>query len=234
MLKAYERRLRKRFQIETALCSEEGVTAVNFLGPFAVIISDMMMPRENGAEFLGRILKMAPESVRVMLTGNADQPTATAAINQGRVFKFLNKPCEAETLEVAIEEGIAEYRRTRAERELLSQTVVGAVDLLSKVLALTNPEAFGCGGRLKTIVKDIAEAGGWDNAWRHEAAALLSQIGYVAVPQAVLDKHLTGEELSFEERTVLESHPRIAGELISAIPRLEAIAAGECLTRDLI
>lgn len=224
VLKAYERRLRRRFQIETALCSEEGVTAVNFLGPFAVVVSDMMMPRENGAEFLERILHTAPESVRIMLTGNADQKTAAAAINQGRVFKFLNKPCEAEELEAAIEQGIAEYRRSQAERELLSQTVVGAVDLLSKVMSLTNPNAFGRGSRLKTIVSEIAEAAGWSDAWRHEAAALLSQVGYVAVPDAVISKHLAGDTLTDAEQAALASHAEVAEELISAIPRLEPIA----------
>ncbi|MEM6799530.1 MAG: HD domain-containing phosphohydrolase [Planctomycetota bacterium] len=224
VLKAYERRLRRRFEVETALCSEEGVTAVNFLGPFAVVVSDMMMPRENGAEFLARILQTAPESVRIMLTGNADQKTAAAAINQGRVFKFLSKPCEAETLEAAIEEGIAEYRRARGERELLSQTLVGAVDLLSKVLALASPEAFGRGVRLKALVSEIAEAGGWSDAWRHEAAALLSQVGYVAVPAPVLAKHQGGEELTREERLTLQSRNEVAAELISTIPRLEPIA----------
>ncbi len=224
VLKAYERRLRRRFQVETALCSEEGVTAVNFLGPFAVVVSDMMMPRENGAEFLARILQTAPESVRIMLTGNADQKTAAAAINQGQVFRFLNKPCEAETLEAAIEEGIAEYRRAQAERELLSKTVVGAVDLLTKVLALTSPEAFGRGSRLKSIVTEIAQAAGWEDAWMHEAVALLSQVGYVTVPEPVLAKVRAGEELSASERKAFASHTKVAEELISAIPRLETVA----------
>ncbi len=62
VLKAYERRLRRRFDVETALCSEEGVTAVNFLGPFAVIVSDMTMPRENGAGFLARMLSLSPDT----------------------------------------------------------------------------------------------------------------------------------------------------------------------------
>ncbi|MEM6330545.1 MAG: HD domain-containing phosphohydrolase [Planctomycetota bacterium] len=224
VLKAYERRLRRRFEVETALCSEEGVTAVNFLGPFAVVVSDMMMPRENGAEFLARILQMAPDSVRIMLTGNADQQTAAAAINRGRVFKFLNKPCEADVLESAIREGIAEYRRVRAERDVLSQTVVGAVDMLSKVLSLASPEAFGRGGRLRAVVTEMAQAAGWGDAWRHEAAALLSQVGYVAVPTPVLNKHTLGLELTAEEQRTLDSRHEAAAELIATIPRLEPIA----------
>ncbi len=45
-------------------------------GPFAVIVSDMQMPEMNGIQFLRAAKKMAPDSVRLMLTGNADQKTA--------------------------------------------------------------------------------------------------------------------------------------------------------------
>jgi len=103
VLKGHERRLRKRFDIETVFCSEEALTAVNFLGPFAVIVSDMNMPRVNGIQLLKQFYEEAPESVRIMLTGNADQQTASDAINEGHVFRFLSKPCDSEELATAIE-----------------------------------------------------------------------------------------------------------------------------------
>lgn len=224
VLKAYERRLRRKFKVETALCSEEGITAVNFLGPFAVVVSDMMMPRENGADFLARLLETSPDSVRIMLTGNADQQTATTAINKSQVFRFLNKPCEADELEAAIQAGIEEHHRIVAEREMFSGTLLGAVEMLSRVLALTSPEAFGRSERFKKLVSAIATDLKWDDAWRHETTALLSQLGYVAVPASLIKKRAAGDELSKAEAASLRSHAQVAGDLIAAIPKLGSVA----------
>lgn len=224
ILKAYERRLRKKFDIETALCSEEGLTAVNFLGPFAVVVSDMAMPRENGAEFLQRILKLAPDSVRIMLTGNADQKTAADAVNIGRVFRFLNKPCEAEALEAAIADGIHEHNRLATERELLSQTVHGCIGMLTKVMSLVSPVVFGRASRLRELVGRLAGAAEMESSWEVVAAASLSQIGSATAPHTLLDKLGTDEPLSAEEGILWARRYVVAAELIAEAPRLERVA----------
>ncbi|TWT42899.1 response regulator [Botrimarina hoheduenensis] len=224
VLKAYERRLRRRFDVETALCSEEGVTAVNFLGPFAVIVSDMAMPRENGAEFLVRMHELSPESVRIMLTGNADQQTAVQAVNRARVFRFLSKPCQADDLEEAIDAGIQEYRRICAERDLMSQTVHGVVAMLSRVLSLTSPIAFGRANRLRAFARELGEAAEIDNAWELEIAAALSQLGAVALTEQTLAKVAQGQPLTAAESELLSKQYETAAELIAEAPRLDQIA----------
>ncbi|MEZ6104810.1 MAG: response regulator [Pirellulaceae bacterium] len=67
-------------------------------GPFAVVVSDMQMPGMTGVQLLHRIGELSPDTVRMMLTGNADQQTAVEAVNEGHIFRFLNKPCEPEVL----------------------------------------------------------------------------------------------------------------------------------------
>lgn len=220
VLQAYKRRLRKRFDVETALCSEEGVTAVNFLGPFAVVISDMKMPRENGAEFLAKIFATEPDSVRIMLTGNADQQAAADAVNVGRVFRFLNKPCPAEELEAAIEAGIEEHRRLLAQRELINRSVHGCVKMLSRVLALADPTAFGRAERLGRLAAELCEEVGVDDPWEVETAALLSQVGVLAVTTDVRAKRAAGESLTPQELREWSQQYVQAAELISEAPRL--------------
>ncbi|TWT75953.1 Hydrogenase transcriptional regulatory protein hupR1 [Posidoniimonas polymericola] len=224
VLKAYERRLRRRFDLETALCSEEGVTAVNFLGPFAVIVSDMQMPRVNGAQFLQRITSVAPESVRIMLTGNADQATAAAAINEGQVFRFLNKPCDADDLAKAIDDAIHEHQRRIEELELVRQAVSGSIEMMSRVLAITKPEAFGRAARLKKFVASLAEQLKLPEAWEYETAAVLSQLGWITVPEETLNKHRSGAKLTKEERQTLDSRFDAAADLIAECPKLDRVA----------
>ncbi|MCA9230216.1 MAG: response regulator [Planctomycetales bacterium] len=224
VLKGYERRLRKLFEIETALCSEEALTAVNFLGPFAVIVSDMNMPRQNGIELLKRFLRESPESVRIMLTGNADQQTATDAINEGRVFRFLNKPCDTERLAVAIADGLEYHRLIVAERELLEQTVHGSISMLTEILSVTNPSAFGRATRIRRIVKELIKFAKLEQPWECEMAAMLSEVGCVTVPAEVLEKAQRGDPLSGHEVVLLSGRYHLAHDLIRQIPRLENVA----------
>jgi DNA-binding NtrC family response regulator len=69
-----------------------------------------MMPGMNGIEFLSRVKKSNPDTVRMMLTGTADMPTAIRAVNEGSIFQFHPKPCPADTLCQAIQSAIGEYQ----------------------------------------------------------------------------------------------------------------------------
>ena len=98
LLAAYQRHLRKAFEIETAEGPERGLEAVTERGPFAVIVSDLRMPNMDGIQFLSLVKKKTPNSVRIMLTGCADLETSIAAVNEGNIFRFLTKPCQPNTL----------------------------------------------------------------------------------------------------------------------------------------
>jgi len=224
VLRGYERALRKQFEIETALCSEEALTAVNFLGPFAVIVSDMNMPRENGVQLLQRFMRDSPDSVRIMLTGNADQQTALDAINKSCVFRFLNKPCKSTELGKALAEGIEHHRLITAERELLTKTVHGSIRMLNEVLSIVNPVAFGRASRLQRLVGELAKLAEVEQPWECEIAALLSQVGCVNVPMEVLEKAHRGDALADDELKLLANRYQLAHDLIGQIPRLENVA----------
>ncbi|MDH3748454.1 MAG: response regulator [Gammaproteobacteria bacterium] len=94
VLQSIRRSLRKQFDLDTAEGGEEALRMLKANGTYAVIVSDMRMPGMNGVELLSQARKDSPDTVRMMLTGNADQQTAVDAVNHGDIFRFLNKPCE--------------------------------------------------------------------------------------------------------------------------------------------
>jgi serine phosphatase RsbU (regulator of sigma subunit) len=110
VLAGLKRQLRNQFSIDTALSGEEALKQVLENGPYAVIVSDFLMPGMNGIEFLSRVKKSNPDTVRMMLTGTADMPTAIRAVNEGSIFQFHPKPCPADTLCQAIQSAIDQYR----------------------------------------------------------------------------------------------------------------------------
>ena len=225
VLQAFKRQLRKDFDIVTATGGQDGLVALNVEGPFAVIVSDMRMPGMDGIEFLAKVKHCAPDSVRIMLTGCADQQTAVNAVNTGCIFRFLTKPCPPESLATSLRDGIAQYRLITAEKDLLQRTLGGAVKILTEVLALTNPVAFGYASRVRQLVGRIYQELGQTFPWQAEIAALLSQIGCVTVPSFVLEKAYQGEPLTDDESRMLAKHPHIGADLVANIPRLEDVAA---------
>ena len=109
LLAAMQRNLRKRFTLEVAVEGTVALEMVKKRGPYAVIVADMTMPVMNGVELLEEVSALAPDTVRIMLTGNADQHTAAEAVNRGSVFRFLSKPCAPDTLTAALDTALKHY-----------------------------------------------------------------------------------------------------------------------------
>jgi len=224
LLDSLKRQLRKRFNIETAQGPEEGLKAISARGPFAVIISDLRMPVMDGIEFLSRVSDITPDSVRIMLTGNADLQNAIQAVNEGNIYRFLTKPCAIDILAGVLDQGIEQYRLVTSEKELLEKTLKGSIKVLTELLSLLNPEAFGRSSRIKRYVGEIAGHLDIPNVWQVETAAMLSQIGCITLPEEAIKKLYQGQELSEEESELFDMHPIIASDLLSHIPRMQHVA----------
>ena len=224
ILLALQRQLRKEFHVEGALGAEQALAAIGRDGPFAVIVSDLQMPGMNGLELLGKARELSPDTVRVMLTGQADLNTAIAAVNQNSIFRFLTKPCSAEELAATLQAALEQYRLVTAERNLLENTLRASVKVLVEVLSLVHPAAFSRASRIHRYVRHMAAEMKLYNAWQFEVAALLSQIGCITMEPGTLDRVYTGEELSEEEKQMFAAHPAAGRDLLLHIPRLESVA----------
>ena len=128
--------LRRRYQVLTALSGAEALTVLAREPSVAVVISDMRMPGMDGATFLTRARDAAPDTVRLLLTGQAHIDSAIAAINEGRIFRFLTKPCPPATMMAAVDAANEQHRLVTSERVLLQDTLRGAIKARSAVLAL--------------------------------------------------------------------------------------------------
>jgi response regulator RpfG family c-di-GMP phosphodiesterase len=224
ILQAYERALRKDFHIETAADGELALELIKSGGPYAVIVSDMRMPGMDGVQLLASARALAPETVRIMLTGNADQHTASEAVNEGHIFRFLNKPCTPETLKTSLLAGIQQYHLIRAEKDLLEKTLIGSLQMVTDILSMVNPTAFGRASRVRRLVKQLSAILKAEDAWQIEIAAMLSQIGCVTVPEETLTRAYEGKYLTTDELQMIENSPNVGHDLISRIPRLEPVA----------
>lgn len=224
VLQSIRRSLRKQFELDTANGGEEALEKMADDGPFAVVVSDMRMPGMNGVELLSAAKKRWPDTVRIMLTGNADQQTAVDAVNHGDVFRFLNKPCATTDLAQAVTIGFRQHELITAEKELLEKTLRGSIKALADILSLANPTVFGRTTRYKNRVSRLATKLGLENTWLFESAAMLSQIGCVSLSGDLIRRKDSGEALSAEEMVEFAAHANVGAELLKTIPRMEQIS----------
>jgi len=223
VLRGYQRRLNDQFEVETAPGGPEAL-AVIAAGPFAVVVADMRMPVMDGVQFLSRVKEVAPNTVRMMLTGNADMQTAIDAVNKGNIFRFLTKPCPPEIFTEALQAGLKQYQLITAERELLDGTLNGSIKVLIEILSLANPSAFSRANRIARLVGQMATELQAPNVWQYKLAAMLSQIGCITLPPGVLDKINTKVPLTPVEQNMYAVHPAVGYQLLVNIPRLKLIA----------
>lgn len=225
LLDGIARSLRQHFSIHTATSGAAGLHLLQTAGPFAVVVSDMRMPEMNGVQFLSKVSALAPDTVRVILTGQADLAQTIAAVNEGHIFRFLNKPCTTQFLQAAVENAIAQYRLITAEKVLLEQTLTGAVNMLLEILGAILPSAHGRASRLQRYIVALARSLPLAVDWQWPLAASVSQVGCISIPKDILAKVEAKQPLSDDEQRLFDSHPRMAGKMLEAIPRLEGVAA---------
>lgn len=225
LLEGLQLSLRKRFEVITAPNGVIGLVRLAGGAKPAVIVSDMRMPGIDGAAFLARARIACPEAVRVLLTGAADLSAAIAAVNDGGIFRFLVKPCPYSTLVGALEAAVAQHDLIVAERVLLTETLHGCVKMLTEVLALTNPIAFGRATRIKRRVSELAAELGLDDRWELEVAAMLSQLGAITLPPETAEKVYFGRPLTTNEQKMVARMPIVTEQLLGNIPRLDGVRA---------
>jgi response regulator RpfG family c-di-GMP phosphodiesterase len=224
LLAACERTLRKQFQLDTADGGKAGLEKIAARGPYAVIVSDRQMPLMDGIQFLSVVRQVAPETVRIMLTGNVDLEAAVRVVNEGNIFRFLIKPCPQEILAKALQDGLAQHRLVTAEKELLNQTLSGGIKLLTDILSAVDVKAFGRGERLRDLINELTAKLSLDNAWEIHLANMLAPIGYVTLPPETLVKTRGDRILSRPEEQLIAGLPETAARLLANIPRLDGVA----------
>ena len=224
LLAGCERNFHRKYQVETAEGGEAGLQKIAERGPFAVVLSDRQMPRMDGIQFLALVRERAPDTVRIMLTGNADLEGAIKVVNEGNIFRFLTKPCPLEILGKAIEDALEQYRLVTAERNLLNKTLSGSIKLLTDILSMMEPESFGRAQTMRNLIDTVTRKFKAENDWEVPLAVMLAPIGNATIPPEMLIRARAGINLTKAEEQILSQLPETAARLLANIPRLEGVA----------
>ncbi len=211
--------------------------------PPAVALCDIRMPGHDGLWLAERIRSRCPETAVIMATGVQDLGPAVESLRQG-VVDYLTKPFGRERLQEAVARGLEWHRAAsdaRQWREALEQQLEAgrarlaralatlrvdsddAVDAMLFLLAEGDRDAYAHAHRVAALSERLGRALGMpaDELVTLRQAALLHDLGKLAVPDAVLRKPAP---LTSDERSIVRRYPAIGRDLAAAVPYLAAAA----------
>lgn len=230
MLEGLRLYLGRAFDITTATRAEEALGIVTQGAPFEVVLSDMRMPGMNGIDFLQKVREIAPQTVRMLLTGWADVDTTVAAVNQGGVFRVLMKPALPDVITEALHAASATFRSSTAAGAAappagdgaVGEALAGGVRALMKMLGSAQPQALARAARVRTTVRALCERLGGETG-QVEIAAQLSQIGVLSLPAPLVAKMFEGRPLNPDEQAAAYNIPALSADGLEDMPRLEEV-----------
>jgi len=160
------------------------------------------MPGMRGVELLSRVRDLSPDTVRVLLTGDADLPTAIEAVHRGEVFRFHVKPWVDEEIVRTVEEGMGRYQVVRS----LRHGDEAALRSTGQTIELRDPYTRGHCDRVAAFALKIAEGLGLPEETRRAIrhGSWLHDCGKIGVPEAILN---CPGKLSAAEFDVVKKHP---------------------------
>lgn len=105
ILSALKSIFRQRYHV---FVTTDGNKALDFLRKYQmhVVISDQRMPIMPGVELLRQSREISPRSVRILLTGYSDLAAIVGSINDGEVYRFINKPWDDHALQTLVSEAV--------------------------------------------------------------------------------------------------------------------------------
>jgi serine/threonine-protein kinase len=161
ILNALSALFRYKYQVFTAT---DGDNALAILKQYHihVVISDQRMPTMTGIEFLRRAKALSPNTVRILLTGFSDLSAIIDSVNDGEVYRFLNKPwgnqeiqavvADAVTIGIALEARAPNTVEAEQSREGNGTTASPPSSKPAIVIMHERPEAFE---QMRPLLDDV-------------------------------------------------------------------------------
>ena len=116
ILESLELTLGADYRVYTARSGEAGLEVLE-CEEIALVIADQVMPSMSGVEFLEKAIERNPDAIRMMLTGYADIGSLARAINEGRIYRYIEKPWEPDEVRLNVKRALEAYELAARLRE---------------------------------------------------------------------------------------------------------------------
>ncbi|UCO96826.1 response regulator [Metapseudomonas lalkuanensis] len=179
-----------------------------------IIVSDQRMPGMSGAELLARSREIAPECLRILLTGYSDLDAAVEALNNGGIFRYLTKPWDPQEMAFTLRQA-AEIALRQAAAPVTTATSNLAAPL-NLLLLDDDPETLHC-------LRAFCQSGGHRLLRAHSLSEALVTLNLEPVDLLVSDLKLGGEDMAPLLKSLAQAHPRLLSLVVTPFRDTQAL-----------
>lgn len=179
-----------------------------------VLVSDQRMPQMSGAQLLAEAREIAPNTLRILLTGYSDLDAAVEALNNGGIFRYLTKPWDQQEMAFTLRQ--AAELAVRQAQPLQSVASEGLSAPLSVLLLDDDPDTL-------SVVGEFCVAGGHRLLRARNLAEAMLQLNNEGVDILVSDLKLAGEDTAPLLKTLAQAHPRLLSLVVTPFQDTQAL-----------
>lgn len=179
-----------------------------------VLVSDQRMPQMSGAQLLAEAREIAPNTLRILLTGYSDLDAAVEALNNGGIFRYLTKPWDQQEMAFTLRQ--AAELAVRQAQPLQSVASEGLSAPLSVLLLDDEPDTL-------SVVGEFCVAGGHRLLRARNLAEAMLQLNNEGVDILVSDLKLAGEDTAPLLKTLAQAHPRLLSLVVTPFQDTQAL-----------
>jgi response regulator RpfG family c-di-GMP phosphodiesterase len=213
-----------KYDIAVAMDGPSALKAATVNRP-NIILLDIMMPDMDGYEVCRRLkADRATQKIPIIFISAIDDTEGKVKAFELGGVDYVCKPFHPSEVKARVETQL-ELANSRDELEdALSQTLTGAVRMLSDILSMTHQELFGLSSLLSEGMRSQCRIHALKPIWVFELAGLLFPIGMLATSSELLRKMIDGRELDEADIKQLDTNAQLSVQLLARIPRLERTA----------
>ena len=213
ILRSLAMQFRRQYEV---LTESDPVRALERLRsePVHIIVSDQRMPQMTGAELLTQAREIAPETLRILLTGYSDLDAAVEALNSGGIFRYLTKPWDQQEMAFTLRQA-AEIAARQALAPVLPTTSRLAAPL-SVLLLDDDPETL-------TAMGEFCVGGGHTLLRVRSVPEAVEVLNSESVDLLVSDLKVSGEDVSPLLKTLAQAHPRLLSLVVTPFCDTQAL-----------
>ncbi len=179
-----------------------------------VLVSDQRMPQMSGAQLLAEAREIAPDTLRILLTGYSDLDAAVEALNNGGIFRYLTKPWDQQEMAFTLRQ--AAELAVRQAQPLLATTHEQLSAPLSLLLLDDEPDTLA-------VVGEFCVSGGHRLLRARNLAEAMLQLNNERVDILVGDLKLAGEDTAPLLKTLAQAHPRLLSLVVTPFQDTQAL-----------
>ncbi|MDH1341011.1 response regulator [Ectopseudomonas oleovorans] len=179
-----------------------------------VLVSDQRMPQMSGAQLLAEAREIAPNTLRILLTGYSDLDAAVEALNNGGIFRYLTKPWDQQEMAFTLRQAAElAVRQAQPLQAVASEKLSAPLTLLSLD---DEPDTL-------SVVGEFCVAGGHRLLRARNLAEAMQQLNNEGVDILVSDLKLAGEDTAPLLKTLAQAHPRLLSLVVTPFQDTQAL-----------